>query len=272
MSGRLPDFLVIGAMRAGTTSLYRYLDAHPDISMAPKELQFFTEHRDRGLEWYRGQFDATATLQGEATADYLARDSAMRNIAELLPSARLVASLRHPIDRTWSHYGLLHERGRDPRTFEEALDAEMARIDQDGPGADGVIYLSHSHYDVHLERAFRLFDRDQVHITIFERMTTDPREVYRDICRFVGADPTFVPDILGRQVNPYVSFRSLGARRLAQRLPGGLGKVVARLNTRTAAPPTLPPATRARLHAYFEPVIARVEALLGAEIPEWRTG
>lgn len=270
--GRLPDFLVVGAMRAGTTSLYRYLDAHPEISMAPKELQYFTEHRHRGLDWYRAQFAALtpARVLGEATADYLARESAMRHIAQALPAARLVASLRHPVSRTWSHFGLLSERGRDDRTFDEALDHEMEAIRRHGHGADGVIYLSHSHYDVHLERAFRLFGRDQVHVSIFERMKAEPRSTYRDLCDFVGVDPTFVPRDLGRQVNPYVMFRSLRVRRLAQRLPGGVGKVVARLNTRTVPPPAMPSTTRERLEAYFAPVISEVERLLGTAIVEWR--
>ncbi len=99
---RLPDFLIIGAMRSGTTSLYRYLGAHPEVFMTPKELQFFTEHFSRGLDWYRRQFVTAGhrSVLGEATADYLARESAMQRIAHTLPTVKMIASLRNPVDRS----------------------------------------------------------------------------------------------------------------------------------------------------------------------------
>ncbi len=271
--GRLPDFLIIGAMRSGTTSLYRYLGAHPEIYLTPKELQFFTEHFERGQDWYCAQFApaGTARVLGEATADYLARASAMTRIAATLPRARLIASLRNPVDRAWSHYGLVQARGREPRTFAEALDEETAALAAGGPDAPGVFYLSHGLYDVHLERCFRLFDRTQVAVTIFERMAADPEPVYRRLCSHLGVDPAFVPANLGEPVNPFVTFRSLRLRTAAQRLPSPLGRVVARFNTRrnVAAPP-LDPATRTRLTDFYAPHVARTEELLGTPIPEWR--
>ncbi len=271
-AGRLPDFLVAGAMRSGTTSLYRYLDAHPEIGMVPKELGFFTERFDEGIDWYRAQFAQIGSTRvlGEATADYLARDSAMHRIAEVLPKVRLVASLRDPVERTWSHYGLLQARGRETRTFEAALDTEEAALAEHGPNAPGVVYLYHSAYDVHLERVYRLFGRQQLHVSIFERMVKDPAATYRSICRFLGVDDTFVPPNLGRAVNPQVGFRSLRIRSWSKRLPVPLRRVVDRLNTRQAARrPDLSPALRARLQEYFAPRVRRVEELLGDELPEW---
>lgn len=271
--GRLPHFLIIGAMRSGTTSLYRYLGAHPEVFLTPKELQFFTEHFDRGLDWYRGQFASvgSARLLGEATADYLARASAMTRIAATLPTARLIASLRNPVDRAWSHYGLVKARGREPRTFGEAIGEERAALAANGPDAPGVFYLSHGFYDVHLERCFGLFDRTQVAVTIFERMAADPAPVYRSLCNHLGVDPSFVPANLGEPVNPFVTFRSLRLRAAARRLPSPLGRVVGRINTRrnVAAPP-LDPADRSRLAEFYAPHIARTEEILGQEIPEWR--
>lgn len=271
--GRLPDFLVVGAMRSGTTSLFRYLDAHPEIAMVPKELGFFTERYGEGLEWYKNQFAAVgaARVLGEATADYLARDSAMQRIAKILPAVRLVASLRNPIQRTQSHHGLLSARGRETRNFEEALDAEEVALANHGPNAPGVIYLYHSAYDIHLERAFGLLGRDQIHVSIFERMVADPAATYGSICRFLGVDDTFLPPIIGRAVNPHVEFRSLRVRDLSKRLPSLMRRIIARANTKRAEPrPDLEPALQARLQEYFEPRVRRVEELLGYELPEWR--
>jgi len=270
---RLPDFLVIGAMRSGTTSLYRYLGAHPDVFMAPKELQFFTEHYGKGVDWYASQFSSAGGVHrlGEATADYLARESAMTRIATVLPGARLIATLRHPVDRAWSHHLLLRARGREPRSFETAIDEEMAAIARSGPESAGVIYLSHGCYDIHLGRCLRLFPRSQLHVTVFERMTADFAATYRELCSHIGVDKAFVPANLGERVNPFVTFRSLPLRRLGQRLPSPLGRVVARLNTRrNVAPPALPAAMRERLTEFYAPHIAATEEILGAGIVEWR--
>lgn len=270
---RLPDTLIIGAMRSGTTSLYRYLGAHPDVFMAPKELQFFTEHFEKGIAWYREQFAAAggAHVVGEATADYLARESAMSRLAATLPDARLIASLRDPVDRAWSHFGLLRARGRERRSFSAALDDEETAIARQGPGADGVVYLTHGLYDVHLERCLRLFPRPQVHISIFERMATEPGVMYHSLCQFLGVDASFVPPNLGDRINPFVTFRSLRLRRIAQRLPSPLGRPVARVNTRRNVPsPRLDDPTSARLTEFYAPHIRRVEEILGEPIPEWR--
>lgn len=271
-AGRLPDFILAGAMRSGTTALYRYLGAHPDVFIAPKELGFFTTKFDAGLDWYRDQFrDAgPARVLGEATADYFARETAMSRIADTLPQVRLVVSLRNPVDRAWSHYHLLRARARDTRTFAEAVEDETAALGTDD-AASRVIYLVHSLYDAHLERALRLFDRDQIHVTVFERMASDPRAAYRSLCRFLGVDDTFEPPNLGVPVNAFVQFRSLRLRDFAKRLPAPVARVVGRLNSKGRGDlPELDAATRGRLDEFFAPRLRRIEELLGYPVPEWR--
>lgn len=271
--GRLPDFLVAGAMRSGTTSLYRYLGAHPEVFLVPKELQFFTDGYSRGLDWYAAQFGAAGSRQvlGEATADYFARKSAMLRIADVLPSAQLIVSLRNPVDRAWSHYWLLRARGRESRPFATAVAEEVAAISTEGDETANALYLSHSLYDAHLDRAYRLFRPSQLHVSVFERMITDPVAMYRSMCTFLGVDPTYVPSNLGTPVNPFVTFRSLRIRRFAQRVPGPGGRMIARLNTRRDVNrPELEPSLRASLEQFFAPRIAHVERMLGRDLPEWR--
>lgn len=270
----LPDFVIAGAMRCGTTSLYRYLGAHPEVFIAPKELGFFTDHFDRGIDWYRDQFSQATPVQrlGEATADYLARNSAMERLAATAPGTKVIASLRNPVDRAWSHYLLLKERGKEDRTFAAAIDDELRTIESSGPESPGVIYTLHGLYDVHLERVFRLFPQAQFHASIFERMAADPHTAYRDLCEFIGIDEDFVPPRLGEHVNRYVTFRSLRVRDLGKRLPGPVGRIVARLNTRTDVTKSeMPTAERHRLSEFYAPRIAAVESLIGQPLPEWRS-
>jgi len=272
VSDGLPGFLVAGAMRSGTTSLYRYLGDHPEVFLVPKELQFFTARFGNGLEWYRAQFRPAGDHQilGEATADYFARRTAMDRIAAVLPEIRLIVSLRDPVGRAWSHYWLLRNRGRETRPFAAAVDDEMTAIALHGDNTSGAFYLYHSLYDTHLERAYRLLPREQVYVSIFERMVTDPATSYRSICTFLDIDPTFQPRNLGEPVNAYVTFRSLRARRLSQRLPVRAGRVVARLNTRrNVTSPRLEGALREQLDDFFAPRIRRLESMLGDGLPEW---
>jgi len=267
----IPDFLIVGAMRSGTTSLYRYLGAHPEVFVLPKEFQFFTKHWSRGLEWYADQFPRSAeglTL-GEATADYFARESAMTHISAAVPGVQLIASLRNPIERAWSHYGLLSERGQEPRSFSAAIDDEIALYSEAGATAEGLIYLGHSMYDHHLERCFGLFDRDQLHVIVFEDLKERPGPVYAELCRYLGIDDRFVPEKLGQPVNQYVTFRSLRVRKLTQSLPAGPARLLGRLNTRRDLAPDIPRDVRDRLREFFLPHVERIEDLLDRPLDRW---
>lgn len=269
---RLPDFLVIGSMRCGTTSLYRYLHAHPGAFLTPKELEFFTDHFDRGLDWYKAQFDGASPdqLLGEATADYFARPSAMNRIAETLPDAKLIVSMRDPVKRAWSHYWLLRERGLETRPVHEALSDELEAVARHGDLAEGVIYLLHGMYARHLRHLRERFDNDQIYVSIFERMIAAPQDSYRAVCGFVGLDTDTVPDIVGQPVNAYVQFRSLALRGLAKRVGGFGGRVIGRLNTKRGQPsPQLDDASRQMLTEFFAPRVEELRTMLDDQLPEW---
>jgi hypothetical protein len=152
--GTLPDFVIIGAMKCGTTFLYNLLAQHPHVdAAAAKELHYFNSHFDEGIEWYRRYFPqqrwkaGRRTITGEATP-YLHRLPVPKRMAEVIPQARLIVLLRNPVDRTYSDY--LHMRtkrwykkGWETRTFEEAIEAEKAWLLDKG-GEDKTFKKDHT--------------------------------------------------------------------------------------------------------------------------------
>jgi hypothetical protein len=192
--GRLPEFLIIGGQRCGTTSLYRYLAGHPSVRAATgKELQFLSLHHGRGLRWYRGHFPVRppGVLCFEASPYYLFDPDVPARAAALLPDARFIALLRDPADRAYSHY--LHSRayGVEPLSFAGALDAEPARLATGGHTARRrYSYVARGRYAEQLSRWFGAVGRDRVLVVRTEQL--DDR--YGDILDFLGLDRVPVPD------------------------------------------------------------------------------
>src|SRR5690348_1015601 len=140
----LPDFLIIGTQRGGTTSLYHYLQAHPCIGPAStKEVHFFDMRFHKGLAWYRGHFPSRidqyaveqahghSLVTGEATALYLFHPHAPKRVAEALPSVKLIVLLRNPVNRALSHYYHAVKHGQETLSFEEAIQGEEQRTAQE---------------------------------------------------------------------------------------------------------------------------------------------
>lgn len=190
----LPNFLIIGAPKAGTTSLYDYMREHPRIFMSdPKETRFFvfrgsTPDRKRwpvqSLEEYEALFDGVRdeTAIGEATPHYLIDAKAPERIHALLPEAKLIASLRNPIDRSYSVYQMnLRNQGTNTGvSFAEAL--------------------AHDHnlretYADKLERYFAIFPREQIRIILLDDLEAKPGAVMRGLFEFLEVDSAFRPDL-----------------------------------------------------------------------------
>lgn len=131
----LPDFVIIGAQKGGTTFLYGLLTRHPHVERAiTKELHYFGHNFDKGIDWYRRQFplprwnEERKSITGEASPDYLFHPHAASRMAEVVPQARLIMLLRNPVDRAYSNYHKEVRRGRETLGFEEAIEAEEARL------------------------------------------------------------------------------------------------------------------------------------------------
>jgi hypothetical protein len=202
----LPDFLVLGAQKAGTTALYSYLRRHPDVTGPRwKEVSYFDRHYARGPAWYRGNFPVTfggrrAALVGEASPSYLFHPLAPERAAALVPDARLVALLRDPVERAHSQYRHSVDFGREPLSFEEALDREEERLEGEverlcaDPRAFSRAwwdwsYVARGLYAEQLERWYAAFPREQLLVLANEELAERPAETYARVLTFLGAPP-----------------------------------------------------------------------------------
>lgn len=237
----------------------------------PKELHFFDRRYDRGIDWYMAQFDSDANVCGEATPAYMSDQLAVVRMAERLPKAKIVLSLREPVDRAISHYWMRHERGTESRSLPEAFNAEIDTLEADGPDSQDLLYVGNSLYFHHLRRWLSRYPFQQVHVMVFERTVANPHEEYRRLCRFLGVADQFVPSNLGRQVNQYVEFRSLAVRDWTKTTRRrSVARIVSRINTRvTVRYPRPKESIEADLKRVLRQSNTDLEQLLGERISEW---
>ena len=263
----LPNFVIVGAPKCGTSSLAAWLRDHPDVYVVPeKELFYFTSEWERGQAWYEQCFAAKGEAAvGEATPTYLHEHRAHERLASVVPEAKLIAMVRNPVDRAYSHYWHWRERKGEEREFEDAIASEL-------DGGDDVC-LTPGRYAEHLAALEQHFPPERLHVIVFDDLASDPHGVYREACRFLGVDDTNVPESVGQVENSFQYYypRWLWAIfvriRIGKFLPGRVGAALYRKMVRTADPyPPMHAATRARLGEYFAEHNAALERRLGREL------
>jgi hypothetical protein len=198
----LPDFIIIGTQRGGTTSLYNYLSGHPKIAPArQKEVHYFSVHHAKGLNWYESFFPRTRgvrrRISGEASPYYLFHPHSPARIREVLPDVRLIALLRDPVARAFSHYRHEVGLGEEPLSFEEAIAREDERIGPDveklavDPSYEGhahrhYSYVARGRYIEQLRNWTKYFPLEQILVLRSEDLFDDPRDVYLRTIDFLG--------------------------------------------------------------------------------------
>ena len=195
--GPLPDFVVLGTQRGGTSFFYRLLTKHPLVrGAAAKELHFFDNKFSEGVGWYRRCFsegkriDGQRTITGEASPKYLFDPQVPERMARIVPEARLIALLRNPVDRAYSHYQLEVGRGREARSFEEATQEEMTSAKGEGNTVDVAhAYLRRGLYAEQLERFSFFSNRDRLLVVKSENLFTRRLEVLERVWRFLRLPP-----------------------------------------------------------------------------------
>jgi hypothetical protein len=243
----LPDFLILGAQKAGTTALYAYLRWHPQVTGPSfKEVSFFDRHYARGERWYRAHLPVRRSgIVGEASPSYLFHPLAPERVARMLPRARLIALLRNPVDRAFSHYQHEVALGREQLSFEDALaqedermQGELERMLRDPTYFSyawwNYTYASRGRYADQLERWLAAFPREQLLVLLTEELATDTARTYGRVLDFLGVD--------ARGLDSYP--------RIFEREYGGMDA-----------------ATRARLETKFAEPNRRLRELLERELP-----
>jgi len=209
-----PQFIIVGAQKAGTTSLYHYLARHPDvIPPAHKEIHYFDLNSEKRIDWYRMHFaryfkenasqnenrKATSIITGEASPYYLFHPNVPRRLASLLPNAKILILLRNPVDRAYSHYQMAKRYGVESLSFEKAIEAEPDRLSgvEEQMARDPLHYDFHHHQHSYLARGEyirqirrwqRFFDPSQMMIIRTEDMRARTPDVLRNVFTFLELD------------------------------------------------------------------------------------
>ena len=243
----LPDAVILGAQKCGTSSLQGYLVQHPGV-IAPlrKEVHYFALNHGQGEAWYRAHFgrEGEPGLNLDASPYYLFHPAVPARMHALLPDAKLIVLLRDPVRRAYSHYWHERDKGRESLSFEDAIAAEPERLGQsEGQLANGEIassrehqlhsYLARGRYAEQLERWFAIYPRERVLVLRFEDFVGAPLAGLNRALEFLGLSPMAQLDLEARNTRKY---------------------------------PPMSDETAARLREYYAPHNRRLEALLGREM------
>jgi hypothetical protein len=270
-----PDFIIIGSMKSGTTSLYRSLSAHPDISMSrDKETDFFVAERsyNRGFEWYSRQFDATRPVRGEASPNYTKVDD-FRGVPERIkafaPDVRLIYMVRDPVSRFVSQYRHSWTMG------------DIAMTPAELPATHEYTHILNVSRYAHQVRAFlECFDRERLLIVDFDQLLADKAGEMARIHRFIGVAPHDEPEVgqfndnaeISRVPAPLLRFAQSPAGRafslvLGRETRDRIRGLLARGKPRQPAP--FPPAVMARIRDDLRADAAAFRHLTGMEFATW---
>ena len=288
----MPNFLIIGAMKSGTTALYYYLEQHPEVYMSPvKEPNFFcSQEQDNAADavtnigTYQQLFRGAAGKKaiGEASHSYLYDPGAAAEIRRYVPEAKLIAILRNPIDRAYSHFLHMVRSGTEPLDdFAQALQEDEVGIYKERTFQD---YIGRGLYYDQLKRYFGIFPREQVRVYLYEDLSDAPISTVQDAFRFLKVNDSFVPDVsLRRNVSGQPKYKTLDGllRRqsrikhaakiyLPARMRWRLSKAFDDLKTRNLVePPPVQSKVRRQLIGVYREDILKVQELIHRDLSGW---
>jgi hypothetical protein len=303
----MPNFFIVGAQKAGTTSLYHYLNQHPQVYMSPIKEPFFFDHeldskgevvrrefrghrqppRFTNIEEYSTLFEGARGEKaiGEATPLYIYAPGTAERIESYVPGAKSIALLRNPADRAYSAFLYAVRMGVEPRKrFAQALREEPLRMRS---GWHYVFhYRSRGLYYQQLKRYYEVFGRERLGVWLYEDMREDPASVAQSVFRFLEVDDTFTPDTSSRY-NPAGVPASRSARaaiRATNRVVWVLRKVLPPtsrilplafkmrrvVQSRVLTePPPIDPELREELVEGYKEDILRLQELIGRDLSMW---
>lgn len=224
---KLPDFLIIGTQKGGTTSLFNHLVKHPKIEMSPnfidgrffhyysqKEVHFFNSNFffKKGIRWYKSIFNNNNKLQGEKTPNYISNFKAHERMFEIVPNAKLILILRNPIDRAFSAYN--HQKQQSV-CWDKIIDIQKQNFNEIiSLNTENLIQtnlIKRGFYVDQIENLYKYFKSEQVLILISEHMKKDPQAIYNKIFEFLGVETMqieYKPNIHKREYQETMSLES----------------------------------------------------------------
>lgn len=292
----LPNFLIIGAAKAGTTSLYSYLQEHPQIYMSsPKEPRYFTPElymiynngvrqggRRKALSFaeYCQLFQAASDeiAIGEASTEYLYIPQAPERIKKCIPNVKLIAILRNPIERAFSAFCYQLRDGYETLTFEQALQAEEKRI-KDG-FRPGWHYKQVGFYSAQVKRYLENFHPEQIKIYLYEELEDNSTAVAQDVYKFLEVEAAYTPDLTRQNISGIPKSRLLQdmftkdnplKSALKPLLPIQLRKSIYQgiRKHNLGTKPVLPLKIRQELIELYREDIGQLQALIQKDLSHW---
>jgi hypothetical protein len=278
---KYPDFIGIGAQRAGTSWIYACLYEHPDLYNPIKEVHFFSRQRNwsRGYPWYESLFEQCppSAKAGEFSTSYLEDLLTPERIQRRYPEVKLIVSLRNPVKRAYSNY---------------MNDIMAGLVKPDIPFSKALVehpeYLERGRYASHLQRYLQTFSRDHLLVLIYEDSFKDPHRFIQTIYSFIGVSSSFVPSMINTKINESRVPKWIWVDRLLIKTSqflrirklhrlwwfaksAGLGHKVRAINSRRIVQPFQTPSLsdRKSLYEALEDDIESLEVLLGRELREW---
>lgn len=212
---KTPDFLIIGAQKGGTSSLFYYLDQHPQVELSRiKEVHYFDNNFSKGLRWYRSFFPFSFTMAnkitGEASPYYLFHPEVPERVYKTFPKIKLIALLRDPLGRAYSHYQMEIRKGREKiETFEEAINSEEKRIHDEGIAENPesnrkdfnhqfFSYLSRGRYYEQIQRWYQFFPASQILFIKSEDFFANPEKELTKVYAFLEIKNEIPPNLKPR--------------------------------------------------------------------------
>ncbi|MDJ0798482.1 MAG: sulfotransferase [Calothrix sp. MO_167.B12] len=294
----IPNFLIIGAQKAGTTALWHYLNQHPQIYMSPvKEPGFFDfegekpnfsgpgdaelyNHVVTDIEEYRQLFQGAANeiAIGEATTWYLYSQKAPERIKHYIPDVKLIVILRNPVDRAYSSFMHAIRDEREPLDFAKALGEEEIRINQNWEYLWR--YKQMGFYSIQLKCYFDNFDISQIKVYLYEDLNNNPAELIKDIFQFLDVDDTFMPEVFTRlnisgtrknkTIDALLNTENPVRNFLRPILPVRLRKNIANyLRTQNSLKPQCPLDIQKELIEVFREDILELQNLIQRDLSKW---
>jgi hypothetical protein len=264
---KLPNYIIAGAQKSGTTTLHSLLSMHPNIFMPDvKEVGFFNNSA-----FFK---DASQSVIGEASPDYMWEKEAAKRIYDYLPRVKIIFILRNPVERAYSSYWHAVRYGRESLSFEDALDSEAERMGRSYLYKQYNSYLGRGNYAEQIERFLQYFKRENIYIETFENYSKLPLESLSNIVMFIcdGVVTKTMTDKLGIKYNQAQVPRSIILQQIRPSLENihpKCANAFDRLNLKKEKYPEMNKQTRSNLEKYFRPMKSDLESLLNRSINEW---